>query len=104
MAEAAAEPMNCVEGGPAGLPAQTPELDLKYYSSLEYFEVEKKIGHGQFSVVYRARNTVDGKVVALKKIQVCTSFLVVATSLFACLSLRFLTWWMLRLDKTASRK
>ena len=70
MAEAAAEPMNCVEGGPAGLPAQTPELDLKYYSSLEYFEVEKKIGHGQFSVVYRAKNTVDGKVVALKKIQV----------------------------------
>ncbi|CAI8039025.1 Serine/threonine-protein kinase Nek7 [Geodia barretti] len=70
MAEAAAEPMNCVEGGPAGLPVQTPELDLKYYSSLEYFEVEKKIGHGQFSVVYRARNTVDGKVVALKKIQI----------------------------------
>ena len=33
--------------------------------------MEKKIGHGQFSVVYRARNTVDGEVVALKKIQVC---------------------------------
>lgn len=68
---AAAEPMNGVEAaGVPGLPSQTPELDLKYYSSLEYFEVEKKIGHGQFSVVYRARNKVDGKVVALKKIQV----------------------------------
>ena len=72
MAEAAPEPMNGVEAGaPGPAPAgQTPELDLKYYSSLEYFEVGKKIGHGQFSVVYRARNKVDGKVVALKKIQV----------------------------------
>lgn len=35
-----------------------------------WFEVEKKIGHGQFSVVYRAKNTVDGETVALKKIQV----------------------------------
>lgn len=34
--------------------------------------MEKKIGHGQFSVVYRAKNVVDGEVVALKKIQVCT--------------------------------
>lgn len=32
--------------------------------------MEKKIGHGQFSVVYRAKNVVDGEVVALKKIQV----------------------------------
>ena len=34
------------------------------------FQVEKKIGQGQFSVVYRARNLVDGQIVALKKIQV----------------------------------
>lgn len=33
-------------------------------------QVEKKIGQGQFSVVYRARNLVDGQIVALKKIQV----------------------------------
>ena len=32
--------------------------------------MEKKIGHGQFSVVYRAKNIVDGQIVALKKIQV----------------------------------
>ena len=70
MADAAAEPMNGVEGGAPGLPAQNEELDVKHYSSLEFFEVEKKIGHGQFSVVYRARNKMDGKVVALKKIQV----------------------------------
>lgn len=35
-----------------------------------WFQVEKKIGQGQFSVVYRARNIVDGQVVALKKIQI----------------------------------
>ena len=34
-------------------------------------QVEKKIGQGQFSVVYRARNLVNGEIVALKKIQVC---------------------------------
>ncbi len=33
-------------------------------------QVEKKIGQGQFSVVYRARNEVDGQIVALKKIQI----------------------------------
>ena len=33
-------------------------------------QVEKKIGQGQFSVVYRARNLVDGQIVALKKIQI----------------------------------
>ena len=69
-AGAAAEPMNGVEGGAPPLPTQTEELDLEHYSHLKFFEVERKIGHGQFSVVYRARNTVDGKVVALKKIQV----------------------------------
>ena len=38
--------------------------------SVASIQVEKKIGQGQFSVVYRARNTVNGQIVALKKIQV----------------------------------
>lgn len=44
--------------------------DKPYYSSLSNFVIEKKIGRGQFSVVYRARCTVDGAIVALKKVQV----------------------------------
>jgi NIMA (never in mitosis gene a)-related kinase len=32
--------------------------------------VEKKIGKGQFSVVYRARCRSDGSIVALKKVQI----------------------------------
>ncbi|XP_064396131.1 serine/threonine-protein kinase Nek7-like [Halichondria panicea] len=51
---------------PSLIPYTTPE----YYTSLKHFQVEKKIGQGQFSIVYRARNTVDGQVVALKKIQI----------------------------------
>lgn len=43
---------------------------LQYYIIIQ--KVEKKIGQGQFSVVYRARNLVDGQIVALKKIQVRT--------------------------------
>ena len=43
---------------------------INYYSSLQFFEVEKKIGKGQFSEVWRARNKVDGQIVALKKVQV----------------------------------
>eukprot|EP00730_Choanoeca_flexa_P017625 TRINITY_DN8510_c0_g1_i2.p1 TRINITY_DN8510_c0_g1~~TRINITY_DN8510_c0_g1_i2.p1 ORF type:complete len:291 (+),score=71.42 TRINITY_DN8510_c0_g1_i2:127-999(+) len=41
-----------------------------YYSDLGSYEVEKKIGRGQFSVVYRARCTVDNRLVALKKVQI----------------------------------
>ena len=37
---------------------------------LVILQVDKKIGVGQFSVVYRAKNLVDGQTVALKKIQV----------------------------------
>ena len=33
-------------------------------------QVEKKIGVGKFSAVYRAKNLMDGKLVALKKVQV----------------------------------
>lgn len=40
------------------------------YRSLSLFEVERKIGKGQFSVVYRARCKTDGSIVALKKVQI----------------------------------
>lgn len=43
-----------------------------YYTNLDNFDVERKIGRGQFSVVYRARCLVDNTVVALKKVQVRT--------------------------------
>ncbi len=44
---------------------------------LANFEVEKRIGHGQFSEVYKAKCTVNGMTVALKKVQV--RFLLVCT-------------------------
>ena len=40
------------------------------YGSLAYFVVDKKIGKGQFSEVYRARCKNNGNIVALKKVQV----------------------------------
>ena len=40
------------------------------YCTLKNIAVEKKIGHGQFSVVYRARCKFNSAVVALKKVQV----------------------------------
>jgi NIMA (never in mitosis gene a)-related kinase len=40
------------------------------YGTLANFIVEKKIGKGQFSEVYRAQCRTDGNIVALKKVQV----------------------------------
>lgn len=40
------------------------------YGSLDCFKVEKKIGKGQFSVVFRARLAEDNTTVALKKVQI----------------------------------
>eukprot|EP00096_Caligus_rogercresseyi_P007080 TRINITY_DN2443_c0_g1_i2.p1 TRINITY_DN2443_c0_g1~~TRINITY_DN2443_c0_g1_i2.p1 ORF type:complete len:312 (-),score=97.92 TRINITY_DN2443_c0_g1_i2:33-968(-) len=40
------------------------------YGKLENFSVEKKIGKGQFSVVYRAKCLCDKRIVALKKVQI----------------------------------
>lgn len=45
-------------------------VDSSQYGSISNFEIEKKIGRGQFSVVYRARCLVDNSIVALKKVQV----------------------------------
>ena len=45
------------------------------YSHLENISAQKRIGRGQFSVVYRARCLTDGAIVALKKVQVRDSCL-----------------------------
>lgn len=42
----------------------------EYYSDLSNFLIEKKIGRGQFSEVYRATCLLDNRQVALKKVQV----------------------------------
>lgn len=46
------------------------DVDTSQYGSITNFEIEKKIGRGQFSVVYRARCLIDNSIVALKKVQV----------------------------------
>lgn len=43
------------------------------YNSLANYYIEKKIGRGQFSEVYRAKYLIDNTPVALKKIQVSLS-------------------------------
>ena len=40
------------------------------YGALSGFTIDKKIGKGQFSVVYRARAVHDERTVALKKVQI----------------------------------
>ncbi len=40
------------------------------YGRLANFEIDRKIGKGQFSVVYRARCKKDSVMVALKKVQI----------------------------------
>ncbi|MED6258441.1 Serine/threonine-protein kinase Nek7 [Ataeniobius toweri] len=40
------------------------------HNSLANFQIEKKIGRGQFSEVYRARYLLDNTSMALKKIQI----------------------------------
>ena len=42
----------------------------KIYGTLSNFEIEKKIGRGQFSVVYRAKCLANDQIVALKKVQI----------------------------------
>lgn len=40
------------------------------YGTLANFHIDKRIGKGQFSVVYRAKCKLDGRLVALKKVQI----------------------------------
>lgn len=47
-----------------------PSSDSEIYGSLRNFTIEKKIGRGQFSVVYKAKCLVDNSIIALKKVQV----------------------------------
>ena len=42
----------------------------KIYGTLSNFAIEKKIGRGQFSVVYRAKCLANDQIVALKKVQI----------------------------------
>ena len=58
----AAETMDC------DIPV-TNDPDSKY-GTLDHFNIEKKIGKGQFSEVYRAQCKEDKGIVALKKVQV----------------------------------
>ena len=66
MAAGGMEPMDL-----GGTPPPPDEQDSKY-GCLANFKIDKKIGKGQFSEVYRAINKIDGSVVALKKVQVTT--------------------------------
>eukprot|EP00039_Didymoeca_costata_P033421 m.42248 g.42248 ORF g.42248 m.42248 type:complete len:295 (-) comp9862_c0_seq1:282-1166(-) len=58
--------MEGIEGPGGGEPIVQPE----YYNSVANFNIEKRIGKGQFSVVYKAVCKVDGRTVALKKVQI----------------------------------
>lgn len=42
------------------------------YATLKNYDMDKNIGQGQFSSVYRAKNKIDGRIVALKKVKVFT--------------------------------
>ena len=48
----------------------TANLGHCIYQSLSVFDIEGRIGKGHFSVVYRARCRQDGKIFAIKKIQI----------------------------------
>ncbi|MBN3324481.1 NEK7 kinase, partial [Atractosteus spatula] len=51
-------------------PIQKPLQPDMGHNSLANFQIEKKIGRGQFSEVYRARYLLDNTSVALKKVQI----------------------------------
>uniref|UniRef100_A0AC34RSK3 Protein kinase domain-containing protein n=1 Tax=Panagrolaimus sp. JU765 TaxID=591449 RepID=A0AC34RSK3_9BILA len=50
------------------LPTATTDYS-QLHGKLENMDIDKKIGKGQFSEVYRAKNKINGEYVALKKIQ-----------------------------------
>eukprot|EP00051_Salpingoeca_urceolata_P001020 m.38039 g.38039 ORF g.38039 m.38039 type:complete len:348 (-) comp11148_c0_seq1:70-1113(-) len=59
-----------MEGVETGAALVHPPAVAAEWCSLANFAVEKKIGRGQFSVVYRARCIADNSIVALKKVQI----------------------------------
>lgn len=54
----------------AAMDESNSEQSTEGYGRLANLKIEKKIGRGQFSVVYRARCLLDNSVIALKKVQV----------------------------------
>lgn len=48
----------------------TPVSRQHTYGSLENFQIEKQIGQGQFSQVFKARCLHDNRVVALKRMKI----------------------------------
>lgn len=48
----------------------TPISRQHLYGTLENFQIEKQIGQGQFSQVFKAKCLVDGRVVALKRMKI----------------------------------
>lgn len=48
----------------------TENGDDNKYNCLGNFEIQKRIGKGQFSEVFRARCLIDNSIVALKKVQI----------------------------------
>ncbi|XP_021455416.2 serine/threonine-protein kinase Nek7 isoform X3 [Salvelinus fontinalis] len=60
------------QGQQAAVPVFQPQKPLQPdmgHNSLANFQIEKKIGRGQFSEVYRARYLMDNTSMALKKVQ-----------------------------------
>ncbi|GLD51897.1 serine/threonine-protein kinase Nek6 isoform X1, partial [Lates japonicus] len=55
------------------IPGQEDQKNMpacKYCCTLANFRIEKKIGRGQFSEVYKATYLLEGQLVALKKVQI----------------------------------
>ncbi|KAM8827594.1 serine/threonine-protein kinase Nek7-like [Spinachia spinachia] len=55
------------------IPGQEDQKNVascKYFCALGNFRIEKKIGRGQFSEVYKATYLLEGQLVALKKVQI----------------------------------
>ena len=52
----------------------TPISRQHIYGSLDHFQIEKQIGQGQFSQVFKAKSLIDARVVALKRMKVKQSF------------------------------
>ncbi|XP_071097253.1 serine/threonine-protein kinase Nek7-like [Haliotis cracherodii] len=63
------DPMECDPSHVESEVCVTQDSD-NIYSGLTNFKVEKKIGKGQFSEVWRALNLIDNSIVALKKVQI----------------------------------